>query len=434
MYKLLPKSYFTKKNKIYWIFLLFILLLIILYLAIYYIYIYKLTRLHTLQNKQWITDLTNNLLLGVKDKSYLYKVQNTKIDNISFYYNYFFFHTKKYTLYIVFNLNNKFSNDFTLNVYYYNFENSKTELSQIILNFNDLKTYKDGNTLIITCGNSYTQKINMLTNKMDIVINSPTINLSLELNIDDYTTNQPTFLPRYDNIKSIVRPYFPITTTPGEWCADNPMIGKINKGKINNDIIDNGNFWFDNYIGVNDHFLSSYIWHVILNDNWLIYLLWFGEDDENRKNKATCFIVKDRKTDKVIRSGFSGSAIPPSFKMVDKINNPVDCNYTSNKQIGVMDYDSFNSYFETNEISIKFDSIKDECHRVFLYDYYKNNSNNLKSGIDKQYYDVINNYKYVEYVNMINVEIKYNGKIESFKERCIIDAMFKYDKDLPDSI
>lgn len=432
MYKILPKSYLNKKNIKYWIFSLIILLIIILYLVIYFMYIFTISRLHTLQNKQWITNLTDNLILGIKDKSYLYKVQETKIDNISFYYNYLFFHTKKYTIYILFNLNNKFSNNITLNVYYYDFDNKKTELSQIVLDLNNLKTDKKDNTLIITCGNSYIQKINMITNKMDLIINSPRINLSFELDIDDYTTNQPTFLPRYDNIKSIVRPYNPITTTPGEWCADNPMIGKINKGKINNDNIENGNFWFDNYIGVNDHFLSSYVWYVILNDNWLIYLLWFG--DYENEHKTLCFIIKDRQADKVIRSGFGDSAIPPSFKMVDKMNNGVKCDYKSDKKLGVVDYDSFNCYFNTDEISVKIESLKNDCHRVFLYDYYKGNNINNLISTDKEYNDIINNYKYVEYVNIVNIEIKYNGKTESFKERCIIDGMFKLDKNIPDSL
>jgi hypothetical protein len=389
-----------------------------------------------LQTKQWIINLTDNLILGVNDKSYFYKVQQTKIDNMSFYYNYFFFHTKKYTVYILFNLNSKFSNSITLNVYLYNFENKTTELSQVILDFNDMQTSKRDDTLIITLGNNYIQTINMITNKMEVIINSPTINLSFELDIDDYTTNQPTFVPRYDNIKSIVRPYYPITTTPGEWCSDNPMVGKIIKGTVNNDIIQGGNFWFDNYIGFNDHFLSSYIWYVILNDNWLIYLLWFG--DYEKEKKACFLIVKDRKTDTVIRSGCGMSAIPSSFKMVDDISNPVKCDYSSNKKIGVANYDSFNAYFETNEINIKFQSIKDESHRVFLYDYYNDNNNlnkNInKSSRDKQYFDIINNYRYVEYVNMINVEVKYNGKTERFTDRCVIDSVFKYDKNLPDTL
>jgi hypothetical protein len=410
-----------KVNKYLLTFILFILL----YLVIYFVYVYPLSRLHILQTKEWTNTIIENTILGVKDKSYLYKIQKSKIDNISFYYNYFFFHTQKYTIYILFNLNNQYSDNIPLNVYLYNFETKTTDLNETTLNFDDLQTSKQGDTLYITCGDSYIQKLNMVTNKMEIEINLSSVHLSFELDIDDYTTNQPTFFPRYDAVKDIVRPYFPVTSTPGEWCTDNPMIGKIIKGNLNQDTIESGNFWHDNFLGVNDHFLRSYTWYAILNDDWLIYNLWFGEYEES--NKTTCFIVKHRKTNTVIRSGFDKSVIPFPFKPTDSIINPVDCRYTTNKPIGTLNYDSFQSHFKTNEISISFKSIPNECQRVFLYDYYDSGiKNNPK-------HDIVNNYKFVEYVNMINVEINYNGKKEIFKERCVVDAFFKHDKNLPDS-
>ena len=48
---------------------------ILLYLVIYIIYIYPLSRLHELQTKEWATTLIKNTILGVKDKSYLYKIK-----------------------------------------------------------------------------------------------------------------------------------------------------------------------------------------------------------------------------------------------------------------------------------------------------------------------------------------------------------------------
>jgi len=400
-------------------------------------YIYPVSRLQDLQTKEWIVNLTDNFMLGVKDERYLYKVRQTKIDGVSFYYNYFFFHTDKYTIYTLFNLNNKFSNNITLNVYLYNFESRHAEMSQIVLDFNDLKARKENDTLIVQLGDAYIQKINMIANTFEITVNSPTISYNFELYIDDYTTNQPTYVPRYNSIRSLVNPYNPITSTPGEWCSDNPMIGKIIKGQINDDMIQTGgNFWFDNYIGVNDHFLSSYIWNVVLNDDWLIYVLWFGEYEV--ENKTVCFIVKDRKLDKVIRAGFGRTVIPDSYKFLDSLNDPVKSDYRSNKKPGDLQYDGFNCYFETNEISVKFEAIKGESHRVFLYDYYKTDdlyaTKNINTKFDEDYNNIIQNYRYVEYVSMVNVEIKYNNTIERFTDRCVIDSMFKKDKSMPNSI
>ena len=407
-------------------YLLSLLFVILLYLVIYFVYVYPLSRLQTLQTKEWATTLIKNTVLGAKDKSYLYKIQKSKIDNLSFYYNYFFFHTQKYTIFILINLHNQYSTNMSLNVYLYNFETNNTDVNQTILDFNDLHTSEHGDILHITCGDSYIQHLNMVSNQMTIEINLPTLHLSFELDIDDYTTNMPTFLPRYDATKRIVRPYYPITTTPGEWCTDNPMIGTIIKGTLNHDNIENGHFWHDNFLGVNDYFLPSYNWYIILNDNWLIYNLWFGEYED--ANKTTCFIVKHRKTNKVIRAGFDRNVIPLPFKIMDTIVNPVDCRNSSTKPIGTLNYDSFQSHFKTNEISVKFESIPNQCQQVFMYDYYDSGSK-----IDNPTFKIVNNCKYVEYVNRINVEITYNGETEKFQERCVVDAMFKHDKNLPDS-
>ena len=70
-------------------------LIIVLYVGVYFGYIYPISRLHQLQTKEWATTLIENTILGVKDHSYLHKIHQSKIDDISFYYNYFFFHTRK---------------------------------------------------------------------------------------------------------------------------------------------------------------------------------------------------------------------------------------------------------------------------------------------------------------------------------------------------
>lgn len=408
---------------------IYLFIIITLYLFIYYYYLYPLSRLHKLQTKDWIVKLNTNLLMGAKDNSYLYKERPSEIINKSFYYNYFFFHTEKYTLYTVFNLNNKFSNDMTMNVYFYNFENNNKEFSKIVLNFNDLHISKVQDTIIIQLGNSYIQKINMITNKMEITVNSPNIRYNFETDIDDYNTVCPFFIPRYKLLNNFVPTYIPTTNTPGEWCSDNGFIGKINKGYINNDIITNGNFWFDNFIGVNNHYLASNIWNVILNNDWLIYILWFGEYDS--KDKTVVFIIKDRKKNKVFKCGFGNSVIPSTFKIMN-IVNPIKSDHITNKPFGVNNYDDFFSYIQTDEINIKINSIKDESNLVYEYDYYSDRSNdyNINNEFDKKYINVLKNYKYAEYVNFVNVEIEYNNTVQTFKERCVIDGFFKKDKSM----
>ena len=409
-----------------------ILFVVAVYLVLYFVYVYPLSRLHIAgQSKKWATDIFTNTILGAKDASYLQKIRKGKIDNLSFYYNYFFFHTSRYTIYVVFNLHNKYSNAMTLNVYSYDFEHKTNHKDDVQLDFRDLKTSKSGDTLVVTCGKAFVQKLNIPDNKMEITIRCGTMHLSFELAIDDYTTNFPTFLPRYDAIKGLVPTYNQVTSTPGEWCTDNPLIGKIKGGVFNGDRIEEegGNFWFDNFIGVNDFFLLSYTWYMVLNDDWMIYLLWFGEYE--KKEKSCFFIIKDRKADKVIRAGIDGSYVPAFFKPLDNLVDPVKSTYTSNKNMGVKDYDSFSSIFATNEITIKFTSIPGHCHQLFMYDYY--DAAPTEEVDSQERFDIVNNVKYTEYITRINVEIEYQGRTERFEERCVVDAMFKFDKTVPDT-
>ena len=127
----------SQKNK-------YLYFIIVLYISIYFGYIYPLTRIQQLQTKEWATTLIENTILGVKDPSYLYKINQSKIDHISCYYNFFFMNTPKYTIYIVFNLHNQYSTKATLSVYLYNFETKTNDLHQLVLNFNDVQTSKHG--------------------------------------------------------------------------------------------------------------------------------------------------------------------------------------------------------------------------------------------------------------------------------------------------
>jgi len=51
-----------------------------------------------------------------------------------------------------------------------------------------------------------------------------------------------------------------------------------------------------------------------------------------------------------------------------------------------------------------------------------------------KYKNVLNNLKYVEYVNKVNVEIKYENIIENFETDQILDAIFPNNNKLPSTI
>jgi len=421
------------------IFLYLIILFIIIYLILYCIFIRPQYKIHELQSKEWITDLTNNMLLGVNDNKIFNKI-NRKCDFISFWYCYWFFQTKNYTAWILFNLKNKFSDELLLSAYIYDFNTDTKIVDKISLKFSNLKITKENDILFINCGNNYKQEIDFKNNRSTIYIHTHQINMRFEVDIDDYTTNQSSFLPRYQFLNKIINVEGASTSTPGDWMSDNPYIGKIRNGNINNDIIENGgNFWFDNFIGCNNNFLSPYMWFVVLNDDWMIYLLWF-DVYEKRNDMGTTkpILIKNRKTNTFIYSGTSGIESRKTPFPINQINNmlvPFKMTYNSNKPLGVNKYDDYNVSFESSLININITSIKNKSTQVFKYNYYKTADVDMMepdmNKWDQQYYKIISNIIYIEYINMVNVEIEYNGKKEHFVDRLIIDAMYPNDKTIP---
>jgi len=421
---------------------LFFLFFTVVYLILYYIFITPLFKIHELQTKQWISDLTDNIILSVNDKSRFDKI-NRKCDFISFWYCYWFFQTKQYNAWILFNLKNKFSDEIALNVYLFDFYNNRKTLETVPLKFSNVKTSKINDVLHITCGNNYKQEIDFNNNRSTITIQLNNMVIQFDLLIDDYTTNQSSFLPRYKFLNNFVNTEGSTTSTSGDWMSDNPYIGKILNGRINGDVIENGgDFWFDNFIGCNNNYLEPYVWFVVMNDDWLIYLLWF-DVYEKRNDIGTTkpILIKNRKTNQFIYSGSPGidcRKVPFPFNHINYMLQPFTMTYDSNKKLGCENYDDYSVSFKSSLININIASIKNKSNLVFKYKYYKNNESDLMvpqmNDWDKKYYKILSNIMYIEYVNIVNVEIEYDGKIERFEARQIIDAMYPDDVNIPTTI
>ena len=425
------------KNKTRFIFLILILLLM-MYCIFYCIFILPLFKLHKLQSKQWITDLTENIVLGVNDYS-KFKLINRDCDFISFWYCYWFFNTKRYTAWILFNLQNKFSDVIMLNVYVYDFATKSKSVDQIPLSFKNLITEKVNNILVIRCGTHYRQEIDFKNNRSTISIKTNKINMNFEVYVDDYTTNLASFLPRYKLLGHVFNVKGPSTNTPGDWMSDNPYIGKIIKGNINDELIEkNGDFWFDNFIGCNNNYLEPYTWFAILNEDWLIYLLWYRTYDERNKIGTTKpFLIKHRKTNTFIYAGAMGPECRnmPSMNSINYLLQPIRMTYTAHQPMGVPEYDDYSIEVKSDLININIASIKNESQQVFKYKYYKNNETDMQEQNmqhwDQRYYKVLSNIMYVEYVNMVNVYIEYQGKQENFVARQVIDCMYPENSAIP---
>lgn len=420
------------------IFVYTFILLVILFCITYYYFIYPLNNLVNYQSKEWIEDLTNSLILGGTDNNQLKQLTKYEINEISFLYYFFLFNTTKYTIWIIFNLYNKFSKKGNLVCYYYNFETNKYNKSILPVDFNNLKTTKVNRKLFIEYLSNYSQEIDFENNLMYLTIAFNNINLNVTLNINDYTTTVASFLKRYQQINSIINTNVTETGSKNEWASDNPMIGKIKHIKFNWEQLEpGGEFWFDNFIGCNNFFIAEYYWFVIFNEDWLIYLLWYDEYDKMNDPTITIPIyIKDIKNNKILHCG-PGRKMSYLYEKMNNIINPIDIKITSNPNIKYGDekYDDFVIDFKSDYIQFKISSIKNECQRVIEYDFYDDgSSHNINDKWDKQYYSTIKNLRYYEYIMFVNLELDYNNKKTSYKTRLISDGLTPIDKSKPSKI
>lgn len=411
----------------------------IIFSNIFFFFIYPLYNLSKIQTKDEIRYITDLIIQGATDKSKLYELTNIKVNDISFYYTFFLFKTNRYTIWCITHKHNKFNNNGNIVLYYYDNEKKHTDTDILYIDFNKFQTYLENGKLIIKYLDKYIQEIDFDENKMNIYISTNKNELKMELYIDEYNTTMPPLLSRYKNTNKIISSSLVETQSPNEWASDNPLIGKIIKGYFNNDPVNNNsNFWFDNFIGCNNFFLSEYYWFVILNDEWLIYILYYGKyEDINSPDIPLPLFVKNRKENKIIHC--SPGVIPNGFKTVEKLVHPIYTKYTSNpnKRFGDIIFDEYTLLFKSNDITINITSIPNNSVRVLLYDYYtdpNSNDTTIVNEWDKNYNKVLNNLTYVEYINRVNVEILYNNKIQKFQENQILDAIIVKDNSLPSTI
>ena len=53
---------------------------------------------------------------------------------------------------------------------------------------------------------------------------------------------------------------------------------------------------------------------------------------------------------------------------------------------------------------------------------------------DKEYYKVISNLRYVEYLSLVNVTLHYHGEEQQFQARQVIDSMYPKNSLIPTEI
>lgn len=417
-----------KPNKLLQVTKMFFLIIIIVYFLIYIRWIYPLHNLSKYQNKEWIKTLTENLTLGLNDPAKLYKIKQYEKNIITFWYYFWHFHSDQYTIWNLTHLHNKFSTKGIIRIYYYDFYNKIHNQSSFDIDFTQIKTFIRDNILTIQYKQNYKQEIDMTTDKMTLLVDTTEIKLKLNLTIEDYSTTIPALMPRYMELKSI--PDMMETKCPDEWASDNPMIGKIDSGQLNNNIIESGgNFWFDNAAGFNNYFLSSFSWFILLNDEWIVNILIVDTKENMRKKKLdmmTLLYIKDRKNNKILTCGVHTNSIK-TFRTLDHLINPkkVDLNYR--------DIDDYEFNIEMQDFKINMISTPNEISKkskTIVNDYYNSHDINIESlgEWDKKYYKILEKFLYTEMVTVAKINIVYNNVHSEFSDRVVMDTFECTDK------
>jgi hypothetical protein len=402
-----------------------IIILLTIYLFLYNYYIKYVANIHELTDKDLIKQLWDIQILGTNDKNYM-KLINNKNTDLNFWYIYNYAITKKEIIFFLFIKPTKYTNKLNFRSYSINLENHTRKNINYYIDFSLMNTYKRDETLYITIEDKLLYMIDLKNNNINIKININDCNIDANIDITYWTTTQISYIHRFWNLR-----YLPIigeridgqsSNFTNEWCIDNPFVGNISYLKYNSNIYNEGTFWTDTYISNNNYTMRDYIWHIINNDEWLIYLLWYC-DKKNFNNDCTKVIyIIDVKSNTVIHCGV----------VITQLQNIHMSYYNDKANIGDEKYDDYTIHFKSNKIEIDIKSIPGKCHKVEyinnLYLPQKEEVLNIKYDNDeeKQYYDEIFKLKYVEYVNFVNFNVKYNNEIYTYENKIqIVDACFK---------
>ena len=391
---------------------------IILYLLGYFIWIYPLHDLSKYRDKKDTIHIIENLTLGLTDPARIKKIKSFE-SILSWWYSYWYFHTEQYTIWSIFNLKNQFSDQGVVRIYYYDFFTKEFKHVSLDIDFKETKTYLRGDILVVEHHENYIQEIDLKQDTMRIFVNCRDLKLDLMLSMDDYSTQFPALIPRYELLNGAVD--FKQTKCPNEWAYDINMIGKIKSGNFNKNSISGGNFWFDSLSCYNNFFLSEYIWINLLNDDWMLYFMFIDKEENLRQNKnvSQSFIIKDRKNNKMLKCGIDTNIVP-LYDTLHKMIHPEKIEYTYQSM------DHFEIHYEIPNFKLHMTSIPNDISKkthVVIDDTYKATDipENLNDW-DKKYYEKISDLDYHELVTMVNVNILYNNESIQFTERVVVDG------------
>ena len=391
--------------------------ILLVFIVVYICYVSPSMKLHTLNNEKFLKDFMLTQFDAYNNPRLLNTLSSRSGSmTLDYWYMYYHLRTKDYVFYTLFNKVNRFTDDINLCVYGIN-SSTRIPFNYVIpLKQKDININRDDKLIIVKKGNVFLYTINFKTNEMSYTLTIPEIQVHFKMLATDWTTNQGTFLPRYQPLRYLMNLDSKETDAVNEWMVDSPCTGKILEGSINGKNTGPGVMWFDTYSGTNYHYLNSYIWFYIHTDEWIIYLLQY-----DNKIKSSPILIKNIKQNRWFYSGVNNVNMFEPLRTMFKTLEPVDFTFSINGDFG----NDFVVSFLSNDINILIKSKSGSIISLLKYFYYRSTDLNEStlSAHDLEYYNRIKNIRFDEYFCDATISIHYDGKKEEFDARVLYEIM-----------
>jgi len=396
-------------------------LIVTFIVVIQILYVEPSFKLHTVSDQMFLKQFMKKQFQAHNNLAILNELSGlSEPMTMDYWYMYYHIRTKEVTFYTLLNRINRFSDACNLCVYGMDHRTQQTFQYIFPTRLRDITVEESGDKITVKQPNLFEYTIDFAANRLTYNLWHGCAHTYFVMSADDWNTNELSFFPWFIPMRLLTDLKAHESHKPGEWMADSPCTGHVVEAKLFGVQLESqGKFWFDTYTGTNYHWLSPYSWFYIQNDDWIIYLLQYGEANAGR-GRCSPILIKNCKENRWFYSG-AINELPQPFAAIHSIVDNVLFEYSVNGGLG----QSFEAKFRSRDISVTITSVPDTIKTVFMCDYYKNDSAMTSdiSSEDKEYYEHIRNISFEEYLCEGVVTIEYDGKKTTTVESVLYEGM-----------
>jgi hypothetical protein len=366
---------------------------------------------------------------AITSKAYL-DIQSpvlTKNEQVNIWYQYNNFQIGDMTYYLWMNTSSKFEP--TIKLWFYYCNNKTKEKYQYIEHFSktQYKTYKKGNMYVSECATdtiAYYFSVDEYKNEYIIRFKNPNVELTYNGVIEVNSLQCMGAIFPFSLLSYVHAPADGQVTDVWHERMNDVMFVTVGSATVNGNVFKNCSAWQDSQIGVNNYFMTTWLWIYQVSESFIVYNLWYS-DPEYYNNPDTMKVsyVYDRKNKKTMMNGCS--FMTPMFK---KITGFVEMNVdTCGTSVKESEFD-YKYTIKTQSFDMYVESIKGTSIKVFDDKYmYDRINKDIDYGDMDELMSVAEEIRYDEFSNQSIIYANYNGKQYKEHAQSVIDSMtWKY--------